>query len=301
MTLTLILQLLVSGLATGAPLAALGLGISLILSVTGRFHFAFALTFTLGAVLAAQLQSIGVPTVVGVLIAVVICAAFGVLVEVVVYRPLARAGHDAGLLPIFVSSLGLTIAGESAVQFFFAKTAPALPFNLIDNVSIALPFGLRTSTIDVLETAMFAVILAGAVVFLRWSRAGRVVRAVRENPTMARAVGVRPESVYICIFAFASALAALAACFAAARSSATPGMGYDPLFSSFVVAFLAGTRAPALRIVLIGIALGVVQQMSTLFMPANLTNIVVFGILFIYLVGRGSGVTPGLRLALGRN
>jgi branched-chain amino acid transport system permease protein len=301
MDLTILPQLLLSGLIMGAPLAVLGLGMSLILNVTHRFHFAFALTYTFAGMLAALLASrAGVPPLLAGLIAVVAAAIVGVAIEVLVYRPLARRAGDDALLPIFVSGLGLTIAGQSLIQLAWARDATTIPFSLMDNVPVPLLLGLRTTTLDIATLIVFSIIAALGIVVLRYTRAGQIVRGVRGNPTMARAVGIKPNSVYTWIFAFASGAAALAACFAASRYSATPTMGFDPLFSSFVVAFLAGSTAPALRVVLIGFALGLVQSASTLWIPSNLTNIVVFGLLFIYLILKGTGALQVLTFNLRR-
>jgi branched-chain amino acid transport system permease protein len=288
--LTLLPQLLITGLAAGAPLAVLGLGISFILNVANRFHFAYAVTITLGGFVSAVLtQNLGVPPVLSLLAAAVVTGLFGVATEVFIYRPLAKRPGNAALLSIFISALGLTLALEAAIQVLFARQASAIGFPLVQDNPIPLGLGLRTSTLDVISVVVFGGLSAIAVIVLRYTRIGQIVRGVRGNPMMARAVGIRPDTVYVWIFLVASAAAGLVGGFTAARYAATPGMGYNLLFSSFVVAFLAGTRAPALRIVIVGLGLGVVQVVSTLFIPPNLTNLVVFGILFVYLVLKGLG------------
>lgn len=290
MDISILPQLVLSGIVLGAPLAVLGLGMSLILNVTHRFHFAYALTFTLAAFVAAVLSTrLGIPSWIAMVAAVLAGAAAGVLIEIVVYRPLIRrSGEVGGLLPVFVSSLGLTIAGQSAMQLAWASQSVSVPFTMMPTTPLPLPFELRMTNFDLTTLIVFSVIGFGGAAVLRYTRAGQIVRGVQGNPTMAKAVGINPDTVYVWVFALASGAAALAACFAAVRSSATAGMGFEPLFSSFVVAFIAGPRAPALRVVLIGFALGVVQSVSTLWIPVTLTNLVVFGLLFFYLAAKGT-------------
>lgn len=302
MDITLFAQLVLTGIVFGAPLAVLGLGLSLILNVAGRFHFAYSLTYTLGGFVAALLATrLGVPVLLAVVAAAVAAGALGYLIEAFIYRPLARRNGDAALLPIFVSSLGLAIGGQSLIQFLWARESTSVPLDLVGITAVPLPWGLRMTTLDLIGLVLFSVIAFGAVAVLRYTRAGQVVRGVRVNRTMAQVVGINSERVFAMIFVLASAATGLVATFAAARYSATPTMGYDPMFSAFVIAFLAGSGAPALRIVIIGFALGVVQSVSGLWIPSNLTNIVVFGILFLYLLAKGTGLIGAGRLTVARS
>ncbi len=290
MDLTLIGQLVLNGLITGVQLAVLGLGMSLILNVAQRFHFAYSLTITLAAFVAALLGQAGVPGPVAAIAGVVAAAVLGGLIELVLYRPLARRSGEAALLPIFVTALGLAIGGQSLIQFVWAREATSIAFELVPVTIIALPFGLRMTTFDLTALIVFGLVAAAGVVALRYTRFGQIVRGVRVNPSMAKVVGIRPESVFVAIFVVASAGSGLYGVFAAARYSATPSMGYDPMFSAFVIAFLAGATAPGLRVVIVGLTLGIVQVVSALVIPSNLTNIVIFGLLFVYLLLKGSGV-----------
>ena len=79
-----------------------------------------------------------------------------------------------------------------------------------------------------------------------------MIRAVRVNPEMSMAVGVTPETIYLAVFAVGSFLGGVAAVFDAAKTAATPDMGFNPLFYAFVVAFLAGAAAPPVVVGLVG-------------------------------------------------
>jgi branched-chain amino acid transport system permease protein len=290
--LSVLPQLVLTGIILGAPSALLGLGMSLILTVARRFHFAFAFTFTLSAFVAAVLSTqLQVSVWLSVPAAIVVGAAAGALIEIFIYRPLIRrSGEDAGLLPVFVSALGISIAGESAIQLLWASSSPTVPLNLMPVTAIPLGPNLTLTSFDAVSFVLFTVIAMVGVVILRYTRVGQVVRGVRGNTLMARAVGIRPDAVNVWIFVIVSGVAGLVACFTAARYSAAPDMGLAPLFSSFVVAFLAGTQAPGLRVVIIGFALAILQSVAALVLPGTLTDVMVFGLLFVYLVVRGTGV-----------
>lgn len=116
MSLEQVEQLAVAGIINGSFYALVGAGFGLILGVTGRFHYAFALVFTLAAYITSVLETpAGLPAplaIAGGLLAAVI---LGVAIEHIVYRPLARASGALSLLTIFISSLGLTIAGINLI------------------------------------------------------------------------------------------------------------------------------------------------------------------------------------------
>lgn len=290
MDVSILPQLMINGVVLGASYAVLGLAMALILGVTGRFHFALSFTFTLSAFVAAVGSSdYGIPAPLALVLGVLAGSVVGVLIEILIYRPLADRSGKAALLPIFVSSLGIAIAGQYLIQLLWARTAVSVPFNLMPLRRIALSFGLTVTGLDLLATVILLLAAGAGVTVLKWTRVGQIVRGVRGNPTMARAVGIRPESVFLLVFLVSSGAAGLVATLTAAQLAATPDMGNSALFSSFVVAFLAGTRGPALRVVLVGLGLGVVESVSGLWIPSNLTNLVVFGLLLGYLVLRGTG------------
>lgn len=284
LTLQNFLQLLVNGVITGSTFALLGVSFGLILGVTGRFHFAYAFTYALSAYIAAEVglsfhASLPVAIIIGALAGMVM----GVLMELVVYRPVAKRAGVYALLTIFVSSLGMAIAGENLLSIIFHSSASYTISGVnISGISIGQ---IDFTNLDVQQVAVsWALILVLAVV-LRKSMFGRMVRAVRSNPTMSLAVGVSPGTIFLAVFAIGSVLAGVAGVFGAAQTAATPEMGYHPLFYAFTVAFLAGSR-PTLGVALIGLGVGVVQSLSSLFFQSQYQDLVVFVILFVYVALR---------------
>ncbi|MGH9057270.1 MAG: branched-chain amino acid ABC transporter permease [Acidimicrobiales bacterium] len=283
-TLQNFLQLLVDGLINGSAFALLGVSFGLILSVTGRFHFAYAFTYTLAAYIAAEVglsfhASFPVAIVIGALAAMVL----GVLMELVVYRPVAKRAGVYALLTIFVSSLGMAIAGENLMAVIFHTSASYS----IAGVAIK---GIAIGDIDFTNLNVEAVVVAWVLIVvlaivLGRSMFGRMVRAVRSNPDMSLAVGVNPRTIFLAVFAIGSLLSGVAGVFAAAQTAATPQMGETPVFYAFTVAFLAGSR-PTRDVALVGLGLGLVQSLSSLFFQSQYQELVVFIILFAYVALR---------------
>jgi branched-subunit amino acid ABC-type transport system permease component len=110
---------------------------------------------------------------------------------------------------------------------------------------------------------------------------------------MAQAIGIDVRRVFLTVFALGTLAGGVAALFDGMRFAATPDMGNTPVFYAFVVAFVAGTRRSPLAIFAVGIAIGLVESVSTLWVSDNLSSLTVFGLLFIVLSIRS--VPSGIR------
>jgi branched-subunit amino acid ABC-type transport system permease component len=276
-------QLLLNGLVSGAVYGLLGVSFALIFSVTGRFHFAYSLTYMLAAVTAVTVVDGGQPLIVGALVGVVVAAVLGVLIELMVYRPIGQRGGWAGPLSVAIASLGVTIAGQNLVQLAWgSETARSL--NGFNVSVIKLGSDVTLTSLDLLTFGVCAALIVALAVTMRWAPLGRSIEAVRAEPEMARVVGLSPGRIGLIVFAIGSALAGVLGILAAIKTAATPEMGFDPLFYAFVVTFVAGAARPPLVVAGVGVAVGVVESMSALAIPTVWATTVVFGILFAYLV-----------------
>ncbi|HEY2717870.1 MAG TPA: branched-chain amino acid ABC transporter permease [Solirubrobacterales bacterium] len=275
------LQLTANGLVTGSGYALLGAGFALIYSVTERFHFAYGLSLTIGAYAAARLGaeldfSFWAAVAGGALFALV----SGVLIEGLLYRPMAaRAGRSA-LLTIFVASLGLTIIGENLIKLLWLEQAG----QSIHGVTLkAVKLGsIHLTALDLQEMAVAWILIALLALVLSRSGLGRQIRAVRASTQMSLTVGISPPRIFLLVFAIGSAMAGVAGVFLAAQTSATPSMGYEPTLLAFVVAFMAGVERSPFVVGLVGIALGLVASWSGLWLSAQWSTPIVFGVVVLY-------------------
>lgn len=118
------LQFTAAGVIAGSAYALIGVAFGLILSVTGRFHFAFTFTYTVSAYAASQVgESYGLPFWLSMVVGGLVGAVFGVAAERLVYRPLAEKSGAYALLVIFVASLGLAIIGRNLISLIWIDSA----------------------------------------------------------------------------------------------------------------------------------------------------------------------------------
>ena len=282
MSLEQIAQLTVAGIINGSFYALVGAGFGLILGVTGRFHYAFALVFTLAAYVTSVLETpAGLPMPLAIVGGLLAAVSLGVAIERFVYRPLARASGSLSLLTIFISSLGLTIAGINLITL--AWTAFSRSIELVPLRPLSLDAVTFTSIEAVLVAVSWVLILALSG-FLSFSDLGRSIRAARGNPQLARILGLDPDAIYLSVFALGSLLCGAAGILDGARFAVQPSMGIRPVMFAFVVAFLGGTRNGPIMVGLAGLFIGLVESLSGLFVSPQWSSLVVFSVLFIYLV-----------------
>lgn len=284
MSLTEIEQLAVAGIINGSAYALFGVSFALILGVTGRFHYAYALVFTLAAyVTSVLISSSGVPYPLAMAAGVLAAIALGVVLEAAVYRPLADAAGVNSLLSIFIASLGLTIAGTNAITLVWSSQGRAIRAFTVS------PMHVGSVTFTSLELTLVIVFwgLIGLLAFvMRATDLGRAIKAVRGNPDLARVTGVDPQRIYLAVFAIGSLLCGIAAIFTAVRFAVTPDMGTRPVVFAFVVAFLGGTSRSPIAVGLAGLGLGLIESLSGLWVSSQWSSLVVFSVLFIYLTLR---------------
>ena len=276
------LQHLVNGLVSGSAYALLGASFALIFSVTGRFHFAYSLTYVVGPVVTVIAIEQGVPLLPAIVLGILASTALGALIELLVYRPIESRAGATSLLAVAIASLAVTIVGENVIQLAWSSQ----PARFISGFKIELiQIGsIKLTSLDLITVIVSWVAIAALVYMLAATGFGRSVHAVRSQPAMARLVGVSPSRVGLVVFAIGSLLSAVLGTLASLKTAAAPDIGFQPLFYAFVVAFLAGVDRSPLWIGLVGLALGVVESMSTLVISGIWSTTFVFGILFLYFI-----------------
>ncbi len=287
--LALAAQLATNGLISGSLYALLGVSWGLIFATTKVFHFAHALTLTVAvyaAVLAVGQWGWGLPA--GFLLAAVVGCLFGVATERVVYRPLRRV--NATSLNIFLASLGLLIAGESAVLIVFGPQARDLPGFPISGIALG---PVAFTTVEGLWLAGSWALLLLLIAWLWWTRYGRAIRAVASNRELAQCVGIDPERMSLLVFGIGSGLVGLGGMLLALRDTVSPTIGVQPVLTAFIAVFLGGIGSIP-GAVLGGLVLGLAENMGGLLLPGHWQGVIAFVVLFSVLVFRPSGLL-GLR------
>jgi len=304
-----ILQQLLIGLTNGMVFALIALGYTMVYGILELINFAHGDLFMLASFLALTLvgllglETAGIPGLIGgILLIVLVCAAFAATVNVsvdrLVYRPLRAAPKLAAL----VSAIGVSFIfqnlglfwGGLPMQVFGGGTSAAAPKafpNLLSSRNLLGEGSALTLTAKDLAVILSSVtVMAGLYAFVRFSRLGKAMRATAQNPIAARLMGIDVDRVISWTFAIGGALAGFAAVvYGFYINTINYQIGYQNGLYAFTAAVLGGIgNIPGA--VLGGLVIGMVRAFSDQYIGAQWQPAVLFGMLILILVFRPSGL-----------
>ena len=284
-TPTMIGQVVISGLLAGSLYALVALGLGLIFGVMRVLNVAHGPLMMLGAYTTFWLfRWWGFNPYLSLLITMPVLF----LVGVVLQRFLVRRVVDAPELSSLLLTFGVSIALVNLAQLAFTSDLRSVEF--LTGSFIVGPFALSKAR---LAACAFAVaITIGAFVFLRSTRLGKAVRAVSQSREVAQVCGIDVQRIHLLTFGLGSALAAAGGTLVAVMVAIQPEMGQVYTFKSFLVIVLggAGNYPGAL---LGGLLLGLVEQLASLFLTAQVNEAVAYVLLVLVLLIRPTGLLKG--------
>ncbi|MDP9095372.1 MAG: branched-chain amino acid ABC transporter permease [Pseudomonadota bacterium] len=230
----LFFQELINGLVVGSLYALVALGLALIYGTMGIPNFAHGHLYMLGAYVAfagVTIAHIGYwPALV---LAVVVLAAIGVLLERVVFRPLRNAPE----VNTIIAAVGVLFFLQTLAQVWFGGDFRVLP-TPYDHVVHLGDFVATQQQLIVIAAA--AVLMVLLFLFLKRTLLGATVEAVAQNRAGAALVGIDTERVSMLVFGISAGLAAAAATLIASISLISPTMGFSVILKAFAVIVLGG-------------------------------------------------------------
>jgi Branched-chain amino acid ABC-type transport system, permease components len=276
-------QLLASGLSTGSIYALVGLGLLLAFKGTGILNFAQGELVTLGAYTALFLTLFfHLPYWAVFLLTLLIAAVVGVLFERLLIRPLIRAPE----FTIVVATLAVGMMIKNLLRNSWQETVSTIPSPFAD---VSLRFGeISVNPQYVWVTACAVAIMALLALFFRNNLAGKAMRAVAQNQTAARLMGIRVNRVFPATFALSAAVAALSGILIAPLNGIEPEMG-NILMKGFVAAVLGGFNS-LVGCVIAGFMLGILETFGGAFIGGLFKDVTAFSLLILVLLVRPHGI-----------
>ncbi|HQE97947.1 MAG TPA: branched-chain amino acid ABC transporter permease, partial [Methanothrix sp.] len=272
----------------GCIIALAAIGLSLAYRILNFANFAHGEFLTLGAYFAlffAAILNLGFPA--ACFLAIAATAAFGVALDLLAWRPMRSSG--ASRTAIMILSIGLSIAIRNALIIFFRPDALRFPLPVSRGMSI---YGMSITPlqIEVVLIASAAMLLVHAL--LSRTALGKSMRALADNPDLARISGINVDRVIRFTWAVSMGLAALAGIMYGLITHLNPNMGWSIILPMFAAAILGGI-GNAYGAMAGGLIIGISQEISTAFLPAEYKIAVSFLIMIAVLLFRPRGLTGG--------
>jgi branched-chain amino acid transport system permease protein len=282
----LFLSALISGIGLGAMYGLMALGFHVTYAVSGTVNFAQGSSMMLGAVLAyAFAQTLGMPMLAAVALALLLCALYGLLVELIAVRPFASRGSNAWLM----STVALGIVLDNLVMFSFGKEPRSLPSALAQTPLQIGDLGLGIYPLQLLIPAIGLALAAVLHFVARRTRWGTAMLAVVQNKDAARLMGIPIRRVVAVAFALSTLFAGVAGILIAPLMNVHADMGTLFGLKAFAVAILGGITS-AWGVMLAGLIFGAVEALVTVSLGSGYTQIISFSLVIVALALRPNGL-----------
>ncbi|WP_289155898.1 branched-chain amino acid ABC transporter permease [uncultured Salipiger sp.] len=280
----LFLQYLANGIVVGSSYVLVAVGLTLIFGILGIVNFARGEFYMLGGFAGIGLATVlGLPLIVSLLGVVAFAALLGFLAEQILNRQV----KDKDPTNSIVSSFGLAVVLQNAALLVIGPQPMLLRTDLsmvpVEIGPVYLP--LQRALIPV---AM--IVLVGALhLLLRHTWVGMSLRAMAQQPTVARMCGIRVSRVAIVTFMTGAVFAGVAGFLMSSVFMVHPLIGNMIVLKAFTVVILGGmgsvTGAAAA-----GLMLGLVESMTSAYLGNGLRDIVGFLMVVIVLLAWPQGI-----------
>jgi len=294
-------QVLVDGLVNGALIGLGAVGVTLTYSILRFANFAHGEFITFGAYAALAASALFSTFVVGSAsglgpfsisyalilatpVAMALTAGFALALDWALF---SRLSGRSEAISVVMASFGASLAIRASIEFAFTSR-PAY-FNRELQIAQPIGFGMKATPDQLVMLVLAVALMAGVYLLLKRTQLGRAMRAVSENPALARVAGVDVERTVGFAWALGGALASAAGVMLGLLVQIRPFMGFDLLLPLFAAAILGGIgSAPGAFAGALIVGLG--EALTVEFVGAEWRAAVAFVVLVAVLLIRPSGI-----------
>lgn len=269
------LQYLFSGLTVGAIYALVALGFTLIYNASNVINFAQGEFVMLGGMLAVFFLHAGLPLPAALLLAVLVPAAIGVLVEKLAIEPV----KGAETITLIIITIGISMVIRGAIQIWLGKGTHSLPAFSGDAAIAVMGAMLAPQSLWVLGVTTVSVFALWY--FFNRTLAGKAMLATSFNRIASEMVGINTNWVLFMSFALSAGLGALGGILITPITLTSFDIGIMLGLKGFVAAVLGG-MGNGLGAVIGGLLVGIIEAMTAGYISSAYKDAVPFVmILFI--------------------
>ena len=278
---------LISGISLGSIYAIIALGYTMVYGIAKMLNFAHGDVIMVGGYMCfCATTYLGWPAWMGVVLAVIVCTALGVVIERLAYKPLRMAPS----LAVLITAIGVSYLLQQVAQLLwtsnpknFKSVVSLQPIKLFDGQLIIS----AETLVTILACILIMVVLT---LFINHTSAGHAMLAVSEDRGAAQLMGINVNATISLTFAIGSALAAVAgALMCSSYPTLMPTTGAMPGIKAFVAAVFGGIGSIP-GAFLGGILLGIIENLSKAYISTQLSDAIVFVVLIVVLIVKPTGL-----------
>ena len=281
------LSYLCNGISLGSVYAIIALGYTMVYGIAKMLNFAHGDVIMIGAYIAfCSMQYWGLPPVVSVPVAMIVCTVLGVVIERMAYKPLRQASS----LAVLITAIGVSYLLQNVALLVWGANPKSFP-SVVGLGSISLFDGrMIISSETIVTIAACVVIMIALTLFTGKTRMGKAMRVVAEDKGAAELMGINVNLTISITFAIGSALAAIAGVLlCSAYPTLQPTTGSMPGIKAFTAAVFGGIGSIP-GAMLGGILLGVIEILGKAYVSMELGDAFVFAVLIVVLLVKPTGL-----------
>ena len=282
-----LLQHLINGISIGAVYAIIALGYTMVYGIAKMLNFAHGDVIMVGAYISFCVTNyLGLPAIVSVVAAMLVCTILGIIIEGLAYKPL----RGASSLAVLITANGVSYFLQNAAQLIwtsapknFTSVVTMQPIHLFDNRIVI------TGEV-ILTVVVSALVMVGLTLFTGKTKTGKAMRAVSEDRDAAQLMGINVNRTISTTFAIGSALAAIAGVLLCSTvPTLQPTTGSMPGIRAFTAAVFGGIGSIP-GAMLGGILLGLIETFAKVYISTQFSDAIVFFVLIIILLVKPAGL-----------
>ena len=280
------LQFLFSGITVGSTYALAALGFTLIYNSSNVINFAQGEFIMLGGMLAVYFSQTGLPMPIAFMLAILIPAVVGILMEKLTIEPV----KGAETVTLIIITIGASLFIRGLIQVWLGKSTFSLPAFSGETPIILFGAAIQPQSLWVLGVT--AIVVAALWYFFSRTLSGKAMLATSFNQTAARLVGINTSKVLFISFGLSAALGALGGILLTPVTMTSYDVGIMLGLKGFVAAVVGGL-GNGLGAVISGLLVGVLESMGAGYISSAYKDAIPFILILLVLFFMPRGLFGG--------
>ncbi len=276
------------GLVTASVLSLLSVGLSLQFGVTNFVNFAYGSYLSAGMLFTWTFATkLHFPFVIAALAGVIFTSLLAVIVNEIVFEPFSK--RRKSIFYMLIVTFGLSLVLDSVLQIFYGVGFEKFPIAQSEALHIG-PFDFTVVQLWIIAVAILSMIAIHLL--LTRTSLGKQMRAMSDNPELAKISGVDTRTVTRSTWALSGALAGLGGVVLALNTVVFQTTTGDDLLFVIFAAVILGGIGQTYGAMLGALVIGIVTEVSAVWVSSAYKQDVAFLILVVMLLVRPQGIIP---------
>ena len=275
-SLSTAVDIILNSLVLGGVFLIVAIGLNIIYGLSRVMNLAHGSLYAVGAYAGYSIVAIGFNYFAAILLAPILVAAVGLVLERTVIAPM----RNRSMIYTLILTYGLMFFLDGLIKYIWGNEPRFIELPAMIQSTIPI-LGTQYPVFRLVMLLITAAVMTGLMLFLNKTKIGIILRASSTIPEMVSCLGVNLTHVHIGAFVLGCVLAGIAGTIAGPLTTIDPLMGHEMLISSFVVIVIGGLGS--LRgAVIAALLVGAVQTLAEFFIT-DLAMVIVYMLMALIL------------------